>query len=73
LGRAYGRRWFDTIRGWIYGMVLLGSGGWSYLPGLVFERTGSYDGWLTALVFLMLATSVVFLLASRFPVRAARR
>lgn len=69
LGRAYGRRWFDTIRGWIYGMVLLGSGGWTYLPGLVFERTGSYDGWLTALVFLMLATSAVFLLASRFPVK----
>lgn len=69
LGRAYGRRHFDTIRGWIYGMVLLGSSGWSYIPGVVFERTGSYDGWLTALVFLMIATSVVFFVASRFPVR----
>jgi sugar phosphate permease len=69
LGRAYGRRYFDTIRGWIYGMVLLGSSGWSYIPGVVFERTGSYDGWLTALVFLMIATSVVFFAASRFPVR----
>ena len=69
LGRAYGRRHFDTIRGWIYGMVLLGSSGWAYIPGVVFERTGSYDGWLGALVFLMIATSVVFFAASRFPVR----
>jgi sugar phosphate permease len=69
LGRAYGRRWFDSIRGWIYGMVLLGSAGWSYIPGVVFERTGSYNGWLTALIFLMIATSAVFVLASRFPVR----
>ena len=69
LGRSYGRRWFDTIRGWIYGMVLLGSTGWSYLPGLVFERSGSYAGWLSALVFMMIGTSVVFFIASRFPVR----
>ena len=69
LGRSYGRRWFDTIRGWIYGMVLLGSTGWSYLPGLVFERSGSYAGWLNALVFMMVGTSVVFFIASRFPVR----
>lgn len=69
LGRSYGRRNFDTIRGWIYGMVLLGSSGWAYVPGVVFERTGSYDDWLQALVFLMIATSVVFLIAARFPVR----
>ncbi len=69
LGRSYGRHWFDTIRGWIYGMVLLGSTGWTYLPGLVFERSGSYAGWLSALVFMMIGTSVVFFIASRFPVR----
>ncbi|MBT18055.1 MAG: hypothetical protein CL889_03665 [Dehalococcoidia bacterium] len=69
LGRSYGRKYFDTIRGWIYGMVLLGSSGWSYIPGLLFERTGDYELWLTILVYLMLITSGVFFVASRYPVR----
>lgn len=69
LGRSYGRKYFDTIRGWIYGMVLLGSSGWSYIPGLLFERTGDYQLWLTILVYLMLITSGVFFVASRYPVR----
>ena len=69
LGRSYGRKYFDTIRGWIYGMVLLGSSGWSYIPGLLFERTGDYQLWLTILVYLILITSGVFFVASRYPVR----
>lgn len=69
LGRSYGRKYFDTIRGWIYGMVLLGSSGWSYIPGLIFERTGDYQGWLSILVILMILTSLVFFIASRYPVR----
>jgi len=69
LGRAYGRRYYDTIRGTIYGLILVLSAAWTWLPGLVFARTGVYDQWLVALVVLMLGTAATFVVASRLPVR----
>jgi hypothetical protein len=65
IGREYGPAFYNTIRGTIYGFILYGSVAWQYLPGVVFERTGSYDIWLIAMIVVALITTVIFYFAAR--------
>ena len=64
IGREYGPAFYNTIRGTIYGFILYGSLAWQYLPGVVFERTGSYDLWLIAMIVVALITTAIFYVAA---------
>jgi sugar phosphate permease len=64
IGREYGPAFYNTIRGTLYGFILYGSLAWQYLPGVVFERTGTYDIWLIAMVVVSLITMVIFYVAA---------
>ena len=65
IGREYGPAHYNTIRGTIYGLILYGSLAWQWLPGVVFERTGTYDLWLMAMVVVALITTAIFYMAAR--------
>ena len=65
LGREYGRRHFNVIRGTIYGLLLTGSSPGPVLAGLSFDRSGSYEPWLWATVGVALVSVVGFLGALR--------
>jgi MFS family permease len=65
IGREYGPAHYNTIRGTIYGLILYGSLAWQWLPGVVFERTDSYDAWLIAMVVVAFTTTAVFWVAAR--------
>ena len=65
LGRAYGRRHFNVIRGTIYGLLLTGSSPGPVLAGLSFDRSGSYGPWLWVSVGVALVSVVGFLGALR--------
>ena len=65
LGREYGRRHFNLIRGTIYGFLLTSASPGPVLAGLTFDRTGSYAQWLWVTVVLALIGVVAFLGAVR--------
>jgi sugar phosphate permease len=63
LGREYGRRHFNLIRGTIYGFLLAGASPGPVLAGLIFDRTGSYRMWLWAMAAISVLAIGVFFIA----------
>jgi hypothetical protein len=63
LGRAYGRRHYNVIRGTMYGTIMTATAGVPWLGGIIFTRTGGYALMLWVLLGVSLAGIVGFLVA----------
>jgi MFS family permease len=63
IGRAFGRKHYNVIRGTSYGMMMTISAGTPLVAGIIFTRTQSYSPMLWVLVFLCSAGIAGVLLA----------
>jgi MFS family permease len=61
LGRAYGRRHYNSIRMSVYSILIAGMSGAPLLAGVTFDATQSYTRWLQILVLVGLAGVATFM------------
>ena len=64
LGRQYGRAHYNSIRLWIYSIIISGIAGAPFFAGLTFDRTGSYQPWLQIIIVVGMVGLVAFIVAA---------
>lgn len=64
LGRQYGRAHYNSIRLWIYSIIISGIAGAPFFAGLTFDRTGSYQPWLQIIIVVGIVGLVAFAIAA---------
>jgi len=66
-GRSFGLRSFGTLFGALTGLITLGVGLGPTIANFVYDRTGSYEAFLIAVIPLSVLTSLLFLTVGAYP------